>query len=222
MSISALTRIVLAGLSDTGRPDATRRIAGATAFSLKGLEDVLCEFIDLRAAAERVSRYLGLDFVLEEAPKFGIVSVSFEDPLFFGHPEWRDELSWKDGAIARIKPVPDAMAKYVVYLNPNVDRAAAAEWLSERVGLKIYPDEVYYFAWFHECGHTRAVLGNLAPEFMLAKELSAAMPLPALRLEAERRADEWAVAELLKWREQGGPAGRPKALLPLPAEARAQ
>lgn len=155
--------------------------------------------------AAYVNRFLDFRFVLEEAPKFGIVRISFIDPdCTWMHPSWYDERGWKDGTYAKIQKVPDRKGQYEIFLNPFLDLEAAAREISKRTGLRIKPDEVYYFSWFHECGHTRRVAGDLCPSRLLPMYLRSATDREILefKLKAEDVADAWAIKELRKWRRR--------------------
>jgi len=153
--------------------------------------------------AALVNRFLDFGFVLQEAPKYGIVRISFYDPACsWMHPDWYEEKGWKDGTYAKIQGVPDRKGQYEIFFNPSLNLEEAAREISKRTGLRIMPDEVYYFSWFHECGHTRKVAGDLCPERLLPLYLRAASDREVLvfKLKAEDVADAWAIKELRKWR----------------------
>ncbi len=155
--------------------------------------------------AAYVNQFLDYGFVLEEARKYGIVRISFIDPdVRWMDPSWYDERGWKDGSLAKITKLPDRKDQYEIFLNPFLDREAAARFISERTGVRVKPDEVYYFSWFHECGHTRKVAGELCPE-NLAGMFFRSYPEQTIRefeTKAEKVADAWAVKELMKWRRR--------------------
>jgi len=110
------------------------------------LRHALRELFIVREWARKLSDYLDARLLFEEAPKYDIIQVDFWDPF-----------EWRDGSIAKIGN--DGLY-YFLHLNPDLDRSAAAKWLSKRIGLRIKPEEVYTFAFFHECGHTPAAVGK--------------------------------------------------------------
>lgn len=163
------------------------------------------EFLDYAA---KVNEFLDFCFVLQEAPKYGIRKLSFDDPRLLG---WQNpDKAWKDGAYAKIERVDGLRELYDVYFNPYIDRKEAAQYLSQMTGLRIRPEEVYYYVWFHECAHTRKVSGDLSAQslaarrFFLGKKFNGQNVTPGsikqLRLEAEEKADEWAIKQFRKWR----------------------
>lgn len=152
-----------------------------------------------------VNRFLDFGFILEEAPKFGIVRINFYDPACsWMDPSWYDIKGWKDGTYAKIQGVQDRKGQYEIFFNPSLDLEEAARQLSIRTGLRIKPDEVYYFSWFHECGHTRKVAGNLCPSQLLPMYLRSCSDeaIREFKLKAEDVADAWAIKELRKWRKR--------------------
>ncbi len=180
--------------------------------SMDGLRDSLQQFSEY---VSRLSRFLDVLFVFEQSLKYNIRTVSFRDPqAMHCHPSWEDDYAWRDGAMARISRLDAGPAGdgYVVYLNPKLDIGIAAAQLTERTGMRIQPDEVYYYAFFHECGHTRAAAGLLAAECLEARAFFFGRKYidgtfitketyAQARIAAEKRADEWAMAELKKWRK---------------------
>jgi hypothetical protein len=160
--------------------------------------------------AALVNRFLDFFFVLREAPKYGIVRICFYDPKCFGmDPSFYDEEGWKDGSFAKIRKLWDRKGQYEIFLNPFLDLQTAARELSKRTGLRIKPEEVHYYSWFHECGHTRKVAGDYCPGRLLPMYLRSASEasIRDFKSRAERIADAWAVKELRRWRRR-----RPKNL----------
>lgn len=154
--------------------------------------------------ASIVNQFLDFSFVLQEAPKYGIIRVSFYDPHCFGmDPSCYDDEGWKDGCLGKIQRIVDKR-QYEIFLNPGLDRQEAALFLSKRSGLQIKPEEVYYFIWFHECGHTRKIAGDLAPESLMGMYLRSYSEdrIREFKSQAEHVADAWAVRELRRWRQR--------------------
>lgn len=195
------------------------------------LQDIRRRFEKFIQFAERVNQLLDFRFVLDEAPKYEIQEISFEDPDFYGHPDWEEECSWKDGAYAKTCRPMDSK-HYILYLNPKINKDEAAKYLSKRTGLKIKSYEVLYFTWFHECAHTRKVSGPHSPERLFARAFFLGKKYPGdssittretlhdLRTRAEKEADEWAIKQFRKWRRNRGrirketlPLSGPLALL---------
>ena len=157
------------------------------------------------AYAAYVNQFLNFAFVIEQARKFGIVRISFYDPDCIGmDPSWYDDLGWKDGSFAKIQKIPDRRGQYEIFLNPFLDLEEAALRISKQTKLRIKPEEVYYFSFFHECGHTRAVAGDLCPGKLLSLYLRSASEstIMEFKTKAEKIADAWAVKELKKWRRR--------------------
>ena len=161
----------------------------------------LKEFIEF---AEEVNKFLDIAFVLEEAPKYEIKSLSTEDPdcHYFS-----SRSPWDDRAIAKIRWID---GYYRIYFNPDINREEAADYLSNRTGILIYPEDVYYYAWFHECGHTRRVAGSLCQQSLFAQVLFLGQEFKGRLVTkrsidtsyriAEERADRWAIEQFKSWR----------------------
>ena len=86
--------------------------------------------------AQAVNRFLDFNLVLEEAPKYRIRRISFEDTDQELFHEDHKEARWRRPDYARIVSIPDYRA-YDIHLNPFIDRARGAEELSARTGFKI-------------------------------------------------------------------------------------
>jgi hypothetical protein len=164
--------------------------------------------------ASIVNQFLDFSFVLEQAPKYGIVRICFYDPSRFGmDPSFYDEESWKDGCYGKIQKLMDRKGQYEVFLNPYLNLPEAARVLSKLTGLRIKPEEVYYYVWFHECGHTRKIAGDLCPESLMGMYLRSYPKERILefKTKSEQIADAWAVKELRRWRRN-----RKNRVLPSP------
>lgn len=187
------------------------RLSECRNFKFREIERMKESLLHIKDILNELSRFIDLRFVFEQAPKYGIVHISFDDPdKMHCHPDWHEEEFWKDGAIAKLRR-NDSSKTYTLYLNPRLDREAAAALIKERTGLRVRPEEVYYYAWFHECGHTHFVSGELNPGALFARAFFIGQKyidgsivtedsLKMLRFEAEKTADKWAIAEFKKWR----------------------
>ncbi|MDW7759441.1 MAG: hypothetical protein SCM96_02255 [Acidobacteriota bacterium] len=143
-----------------------------------------------------------LEFAKAEAARYGVDEISTRDPrVATTHPDWQEEESWKDGAYARVSQ-PLGAIRPRLHFNPNVDTAAAAEYLTKRLGCRIFPDEVYYFALFHEIGHME-VRGTPVALLLLSLD---GKDLQAPIRESEKNADVWALQELFSWRRENSRA----------------
>ncbi|HEC93438.1 MAG TPA: hypothetical protein ENI51_10700 [Candidatus Atribacteria bacterium] len=162
----------------------------------------LKEFIEF---AEEVNKFLDIAFVLEEAPKYEIKSLSTEDPDCHC---FSSRSPWDDRAIAKIRWID---GYYRIYFNLDIDREEAADYLSNRTGILINPEEIYYYAWFHECAHTRTVAGDLSQQSLFSKNFFLGQKLRGKHItrglvdsmyrKAEEKADEWAKMKFREWRD---------------------
>ncbi len=197
---------------------------GNYGITLQTLKNDIQRFIDF---ASTIETYLDIRFVLEQAPKYGIRSLDFVDPrVKWMDPSWWETEGWRDGAYAKIQRA-DTPSKpiYDMSFNPHLDRENAAETLSRMVEFSIEPQEVYYFTWFHECGHTRQVAGDLAQDllatraFFLGQEfrkgegILTEHRLKEIRFLAEERATEWAIGQFRAWRNNRTRAGNLDSIL---------
>jgi len=168
------------------------------------IQRILLDLKEFLEFAVEVNKFLDIAFVLEEAPKYEIKSLSTEDPdcHYFS-----SRSPWDDRAIAKIRWID---GYYRIYFNPDINREEAADYLSNRTGILINPEEIYYYAWFHECGHTRRVAGDLSQQSLFAQGLFLGQEfkgrfvtrksLNVAYKKAERKADEWAKRQFLNWR----------------------
>jgi|GEM_PF-5400464 len=148
-----------------------------------------------------VNRLIDLEFLKPLAEKYGIVEVCVDDDPIF---PLRDD-------IARIE-YGFCSGRYHLRLNQRIDKEKAAAFLRLRTGLKIRPDEVYYYAIFHEIGHiydkeSPFNAGALAARpFFLNKiypptgKLMTWDQIKLDKLRAEELANEFAKREFKKWR----------------------
>jgi len=148
-----------------------------------------------------IEKFLDLEFLKKETRGFGIIEINTEDPsCSYLHPDWIEEESWKCGSIAKLRRKDMPGDYYKLHFIPKLDKEKAAKWLSKRLGVKIFPKEIYIFALFHELGHTRKITGDLSPEGLKMSFLKDPSQQSELRLEAEKRADSFAKKKLEKYR----------------------
>jgi len=151
-----------------------------------------------------IEKIIDLEFLKRETKGFGIIEINSEDPsCSYMHPDWIEEESWKCGSVAKLRKKDTPGDYYKLHFNPKINRENAAQWLSKRLRIKIFPKEVYIFALFHELGHTRKITGDLSPEGLKVSFLKNPSQQNKLRLEAEKRADSFAKKMLEKYRNYG-------------------
>jgi hypothetical protein len=151
------------------------------------------------ATREELAELVDPEFVLSMGSKYGISSLELDDRQGPARPDY-----------ARISH--GLCGGLYLSLNPRTDRKAAAKELSKRTGLRIRPEEVFYYAIFHECGHTPAVAGDFSVMHLQARifflhqiypptgKLMTEEQIRRDRIEADKRADQWAKSEFKKWR----------------------
>jgi len=149
-----------------------------------------------------ISRLIDLEFLKPLAEKYGIVEVCVDDPIF----PLRDD-------IARMV-YGYCSCNYHLYLNQKIDKEKAANYLRLRTRLKIKPDEVYYYALFHEIGHVYDKESPFNARALAARPFFLNQIYPPTgklmswdqikldRLRAEELADEFAKREFKKWRRR--------------------
>jgi hypothetical protein len=150
--------------------------------------------IDSELERRRLGRTIGWELIGRMARPFRIASITFEDPCLFGS-------KWQDGAYARMHS--EGGSNYLCF-NPAVDLNEAAAVLGKRLQLRLRPEEVYVFAFFHELGHTFEAAGSLSHAAITGNLFCGASDekVRDLRLRAEHFADAWAKVEFRKWRRR--------------------
>jgi hypothetical protein len=114
---------------------------------------------------------------------------------------------WSEGKLAFCTPSRGYNGGYNIHLNPDLDRERVSKRLSEQLGVRICPDELYTFLFLHEVGHTQ----NAGNENYFAALVNHSLQgghrstrrrkaLKSLRIETERFADNFAVQELFRLR----------------------
>jgi hypothetical protein len=96
-------------------------------------------------------------------------------------------------------------------LNPTLDTTDIAPRLSEELGEPIQPSEVYLFLFLHEIGHTRKAGNQCYVTALINYTLSGGrrslrkrQELRRLQQQIEQYADQFALRELRRWRQQQG------------------
>jgi len=117
--------------------------------------------------------------------------------------------SWSDGKLAFTTLSKGHGGRYNIYLNPNLDRLSVCERLSQQIGFTIEPDELYTFLFLHEVGHTREAGNECYFTALINHSLSGGRrsarrrrELKNLYLQTEKFADDFAIQELQKLREE--------------------
>jgi len=157
-----------------------------------------------------IEKILDLKFLKKEIRGFGIAEVNTKDPsCSCMHPDWIEEESWKSGFISKLTKRDTPGNYYKLHFNPKLDRKKAAQWLSERIGIKILPTEVYIYGLFHELSHTRKIAGDLSIDGLFT---SIFMKGPSqqkeLYFEAEKKADSYAIKRFIEFRKNMKCEGR--------------
>lgn len=151
----------------------------------------------------RLRRLLDFDWLLAYAKKYRISYIGMRDGAS-GY--------WKPGSLACSTLDFSPQGGYKVYLNAGLPLEDTARRLSQELGLDIRPEEVHTYLFLHEIGHTSEA-GNIC---LISAAINSALSggrrthrrrkeLQKLRQQVEKYADQFALAELRKYR-----AGRRK------------
>jgi hypothetical protein len=118
--------------------------------------------------------------------------------------------SWSNGRLAYSTLSKGQNGGYNIYMNPDLDREAVCKRLNEQLGMEIRPDELYTFLFLHEIGHTRKAGNECYFTAMVNHSLSGGRraarrrrELKNIYLRSEKFADDFAIQELLKFRQKG-------------------
>lgn len=159
------------------------------------------EWGDVRKKTEKLGRLLDPDMVFHYAEEFGVSYIGFEGD--------RADKTWSRGRLAYSSLSRGSNGGYNVFLNPSLENEDVARRLSLELGEVIYPSEVQAFLFLHEIGHTRragnecyftaVVNHSIAGGKRSARKRS---ELILLKKKIESFADQFALAELKKWRKR--------------------
>lgn len=152
---------------------------------------------------EKVSifkKFIDTDLMLQYARDYNINYIGVEGDA---------NGSWSNGRLAFTTLSKGCGGGYNICLNPNLDRVSVCERLSEQIGVTIMPDELYTFLFLHEIGHTRGAGNECYFTALVNHSLSGGRrsarrrrELQNLYLQTEKFADNFAIKELLKFREK--------------------
>jgi hypothetical protein len=162
----------------------------------------LHEALEVLEKIQSFNRLLDFSVVLEYTRKYGI--------SYLGLKGSNPSHSWNPGCLACSSLDWSPPGGYRIYLNPDLPLDSIAARLSRELGLELKPEEVQLFLFLHEIGHTR-LAGNVC---FISAAISSALSggrrthrrrkeLQKLKVQVEKFADSFAVAELLKWRAAG-------------------
>jgi hypothetical protein len=145
-------------------------------------------------------KFIDTDLILQYARDYNLNYIGFEGDV---------NGSWSDGRLAFTTLSKGHGGRYNIHLNPNLDRMSVCERLSQQIGFAIEPDELYTFLFLHEVGHTRAAGNECYFTALINHSLSGGRrsarrrrELKNLYLQTEKFADDFAIQELLKLREE--------------------
>ncbi len=152
---------------------------------------------------EKVSifrKFIDTDLILQYARNYDLNYIGLEGDV---------NGSWSDGKLAFTTLSKGHGSRYNIYLNPNLDCMSASKQLSQQIGVTIEPDELYTFLFLHEVGHTREAGNECYFTALINHSLSGGRrsarrrrELKNLYLQTEKFADDFAIQELLKLREE--------------------
>ncbi|MFZ6016246.1 MAG: hypothetical protein ACOYU0_01270 [Nitrospirota bacterium] len=116
---------------------------------------------------------------------------------------------WSKGKLAYNTLSKGCSGGYDVYLNPELDRESVCQSLNKQLGVEIKPDELYTFLFLHEIGHTRRAGNKCYFTAVVNHSLSGGRrtvrrrrELKALHSEVEKYADDFAIQEILRLRQE--------------------
>lgn len=117
---------------------------------------------------------------------------------------------WSKGKLAYTTLSKGHDGGYNIYLNPDLDRESVCRRLSEQLGVEIKPGELYTFLFLHEIGHTKTAGNECYFTAAVNHSLSGGRrswlrrrKLKDLHSRVEKYADDFAIRELLKLRQNG-------------------
>ncbi len=153
---------------------------------------------DIMEKIARLNRLLDFQWLLPYAKKYRISYIGLKDGAS-GY--------WKPGSLACSTLDFSPQGGYKVYLNANLPLEETAKRLGQELGMDLRPEEVHTYLFLHEIGHTPEA-GNIC---LISAAVSSALSggrrthrrrreLRNLRLQVEKNADRFAVAELRKYR----------------------
>lgn len=148
------------------------------------------------------NNFIDFQIMLRYANEYNINYVGTEGDINGG--------KWSEGKLAYNTLSKGCNGGYDIYLNPNLDRESVCHRLNKQLGIEIKPEELYTFLFLHEIGHTKRA-GNecyftaVVNHFLSGGRRSwlRRRKLKELYSKVERYADDFAVQELLKLRQNG-------------------
>jgi hypothetical protein len=153
------------------------------------------------AKLRRLSQLVPRDILYSYATTYGIAYIGLEGD--------RRDGTWSPGRLASLWR--GRQAEQHLCLNPTLDTTDIAYRLSEELGEHIQPSEVYLFLFLHEIGHTRKAGNQCYVTVLINYTLSGGRRSPRRRQELrrlqqqiEQHADQFALRELQRWRQQQG------------------
>jgi len=153
--------------------------------------------MDFALYVKKLNSMLDWSFVVNECLKYGIniVGTSAERAI---------SSSWSKGEWANYHYHSEV--GHVINLNPHINRIEVARVISETQGIKVAPDEVYYWLWFHEIGHaTQKHFRNWKNAQMdyHFKKKGTSEDVARLYRKGEKAADRYANKRFLEWKAEG-------------------
>jgi hypothetical protein len=160
--------------------------------------DVWQEFDEKLA---RLSQLVPRDILFSYAKTYGVDYIGLEGD--------RRDGTWSPGRLASLGR--ERHAEQHLCLNPDLDTADISRHLSQELGEPMQPSEVYLFLFLHEIGHTRKAGNQCYVTALINYTLSGGRRSPRKRQELQRLkhqieqyADQFALHELQRWRQQQG------------------
>lgn len=163
--------------------------------------------LDIQEVAEvldkikRFDRLVDFKILMDYAQRYQVTYIG----LAGDHPEH----AWAPGHLACSTLDWGASGGYKIYLNPALNLEETARRLSQELRLELQPEEVQPFLFFHEIGHTRGAGNTCFISAAINSALSGGRrthrrrrELKRLRDQVEKYADDFAVREILRWRQR--------------------
>lgn len=145
---------------------------------------------------------MDFDLILQHAQEYNINYIGVEGD----NPDG----SWSKGRLAYSTLSRGHNGGYDIFLNPDLDRELVCTRLKEEIGFDVKPHELHTFLFLHEIGHTRKAGNDCYISARLNHSLSGGRrsvrrrrELRLLHSKVEKFADDFAIRELLKWRNIG-------------------